>query len=127
MQNLGGEAFLFAQQAQQQVLGSNVLVRKSLRFFRGVGQYALALVAQGQVHGSRDLLPNRGVPFDLLPDRLHRSMGPKEPIGERLVFAQQAQQQVLRLDVRRTELAGFIAREEDHAPGLFRVPFKHKP
>ena len=49
----------------------------------------------------------------------------QETIGQRLVFAQQTQQQVLRLDVGRTELAGFIACEEDHAPGFFGVPFKH--
>src|SRR6266700_930746 len=28
-------------------------------------------------------------------------------------------------DVRRSELAGFVSREEDHAPGLFCVAFKH--
>jgi hypothetical protein len=52
-------------------------------------------------------------------------MGPKEPIGERFIFSQKSQQQVLRLYIRRTKLAGFVAREEDYAPGLFRVPFKH--
>jgi hypothetical protein len=53
-------------------------------------------------------------------------MGPKEPIGERFVLSQQAKQQVLRFDVWRTELTGFITREEDYAPGLFRVTFKHE-
>ncbi len=125
MQNLSREAFLFAKQAQQQMLCTDVLMRQPLGFLRRVGQNALALVAQGQVHGSRNLLPNSRVALDLLTDGFDRSMGPQEPIGERLVFAQQTQQQVLRLDVRRTELAGFIACEENYAPGLFRVPFKH--
>ena len=74
MQNLGGEALLFPQQPKQQVLGADVLVRQALRLFRGVGQYALTFVAQGQIHGSRDLLPHSGMPFDLFPDRLDRSM-----------------------------------------------------
>jgi hypothetical protein len=65
------------------------------------------------------------MPLDLFPDRLYRSMGPKEPIGKRLVLAQKPKQQVFRFDVRRTKLTGFVAREENYAPGLFRVPFKH--
>src|SRR5580704_15680660 len=102
-----------------------MLVRQPLRFLGGVRQHALALVTQGKVDRSRDLLSNRGMTLDLFPDRLDRSMGPKEPIGKRFVLAQEAKQQVLRLDVRRTKLAGFVAREENYAPGLFCVPFKH--
>src|SRR5690349_15445121 len=63
--------------------------------------------------------------FDLLSDRLDRGVRAQEPVGQRLVFAQQPEQQVLRLNVRRTELAGLVAREEDHSPGFFRVAFKH--
>ncbi len=125
MQNFSREALLFAQQPQQQVLGTDVLVREPLGFLGGIGQHTLALVAQGQVHGSGNLLPDGRMTLDLFPDGLDRSMRPKEPIGERLVFAQKPEQQVLRLDVRRTELTGFVAREEDYSPGLFRVPFKH--
>jgi hypothetical protein len=65
------------------------------------------------------------VTLDLFTNGFHRSVGPKEPIGERFIFAQQTQQQVLRFDVGRTELTGFVAREENYPPGLFRVPFKH--
>ena len=67
------------------------------------------------------------MPFNLLADRLDRGMRTQEAIGQRFVFAQQSQQQVLRLDVRRTELAGLVARKEDHAPCFLRVPFKHEP
>jgi hypothetical protein len=63
--------------------------------------------------------------LDLFADRLYRGMGPKKPIGKRLVLTQQTKQQVFRFDVRRTELAGLIACEENDAPGLFRVPFEH--
>ena len=125
VQNFRREALLFAQQAQQQVLGPDVLVREPLGFFRRVGEHTLTLIAQGQVDRSRDLLPNRSVALNLFPDRLDRRMGPKEPIGKRFVFAQKSQQQVLRFNIRRTELAGFVAREENYAPGLFRVAFKH--
>jgi hypothetical protein len=63
--------------------------------------------------------------FDLLPDRIDRRMLPEEAIGERLIFTQEAKQEVLRFNVRRAELRGFVAREEDHASGLFCVTFKH--
>jgi hypothetical protein len=65
------------------------------------------------------------VAFDLFPNGFDRRMLPEEPIGERLIFAQQAEQQVFGLDVRGAELARLVAREEDYASGLFCVPFKH--
>ena len=107
------------------MLGADVLVRKPFRFFGGIGQHPLAFVAQRQVHRGRDLLPDRGVPFDLLADGFHRGMRAQEAVGQGFVFAQQSQQQVLRLNIRRPELAGFIARKKDDAPCFFRIAFKH--
>src|SRR5205807_2463664 len=62
---------------------------------------------------------------DLLADGFHRGVRAQESVGQRFVFAQQSQQQVLGLDVRRTELAGFIARKKDYAPCLLRVALKN--
>src|SRR5689334_18670841 len=107
------------------MFGPDMLVRQALRFFGGIGQHALAFIAEGQVDRGGDLLPNGGMPFYLFPNGLDRSMRPKKTIGKRLILAQKPEQQVFRLDVRRTELTGFITREEYYAPGLFRVPFKH--
>src|SRR6516162_2539941 len=125
MQDLCRKAFLFAQQTQKQMLGSDVFVREALGLLGRVGQHALALIAQGQVHGGRYFLPNRGVRLDLLANRFDRSMRPQKPIRERFILAQEPKQQVLRLDVRRTKLTGFVTSEEDDPPGLFRVPFEH--
>ena len=75
MQNLGGKALFFAQQTQQQMLGANVLVGKAFGLFRGVGEHALAFVAQRQVHGGGNLLANGGVTFDLFSDGFDRSVG----------------------------------------------------
>ena len=91
VQNLGGEALLFAQQAQQQVLGADVLVVQALGFFGPISQDALALVAQRQVHGGGNLFANRGVAFDLLADGFDRRVRPQKPVGQRLIFPQQAQ------------------------------------
>ena len=125
MQDLGGEALLFAQQAQQQVLGADVLVVQALGFFGAIGQHALALVAQRQIHGGGNLFANRGVAFDLLADGFDRRVRPQKTVGQRLIFAQQTQQQMLGFDIRAAELAGLVAGEKDDPPGLFRITFKH--
>ena len=44
LQYLRGEAFLFAQQPQQQMFRANVLVAEPFGFFRRIGQHSLALV-----------------------------------------------------------------------------------
>ena len=127
MQNLSGKAFFFAQQSQKQVLGPNVLMRKTLGFFGGIRQHALAFVAQRKIDGSRDLLADRGVTFDLLPDRFDRGVGAQKAVGQGLIFAQQPEQQMFGLNIRRAKLAGLVPRKEDDAPGFLRVAFKHKP
>ena len=81
LQNLGGEALLFAQQAQQQMFGTDVLVAQALGFFGRIGQHPLALVRERQVDTGRNLLANRGVRLDLLADRLHRGVRAQEAIG----------------------------------------------
>src|ERR1044071_5822324 len=52
-------------------------------------------------------------------------MGTQEAIGQGLVFAQQTEQEVFGLNIRRAELAGFVACEKDDAPGFLRITFKH--
>src|SRR3984885_1088833 len=107
------------------MFGSDMPVRESLRFLGGIGQHALALIAQGQVHRGRDFFPNRGVTLNLLADGLNRGRRPPESIGQGVVFAQEPKQQVLGLYIRRPELACFVARKKDDAPGFLRVTFKH--
>src|SRR5207244_6300905 len=99
----------------------------SLSFFRAVRQHALALVAQRQVDGSGNLLANRGMSFDLFTNGLHGGLRPEKAVGQRLVFPQKTQQQVLGLDIRASELAGLIARKEYDPSGFLRVAFKHRP
>src|SRR5258708_7109561 len=117
MQDLGGETLLFTQQAEQQMLGPDVLVAQTLGFFRAIGQHALALMAEREIHRSGNLLSNGGVGFDLLPDGLNGGVRAQEPVGERLVLAQQSQQKMLGLNIGAAELAGLVAREEDDSTG----------
>ena len=127
MQNFGGKAFFFAEQSEQQMLGADVLVRKALGLFGGVGEHALAFVAQGKIDRGGNLFADGGVTFDLLADRFHRGMRAQKTIGQGLIFAQQAEQKMLGLNIRRAELAGLVPRKKDDAPGFLRIAFEHIP
>jgi hypothetical protein len=52
-------------------------------------------------------------------------MRAQEAIGEGLIFAHQAEQQMLGFDVRASVLTGFITRKKDYATSLFGIAFKH--
>src|SRR5580698_10576292 len=109
------------------MFGADVLVRKALSLFGRIGQHALALVAQRKIDRSGNLFTDGGVAFDLFADRFHRRVRAQKTVGQGLIFAQQSEQQVFSLYIRRTELAGLIPRKKDDAPGFLRVAFKHKP
>jgi hypothetical protein len=126
VQNLRREAFLLAQQAQQQMLRADVLVAQPLGFLRPVCQHALAFVAEGQVHAGGDLLADGGMSFDLLSNGLHGGMRTQKTVRQRLVLSKQAQEEMFGLDVRAAKLAGFIPREENYSARLLRVSLKHK-
>ena len=81
LQDLRGEALLFAQQAQQQMLCTDVFMAQALGFFRSIGQNALALVRKGQVDGGRNLFANCCMRFNLLANRLYLGMRTQYAIG----------------------------------------------
>src|ERR1700680_4674810 len=54
-------------------------------------------------------------------------MRAQKTIGQGLVFAEQSEQQVFGLNIGRPELAGFVPRKKDYAPGFLRVAFEHIP
>ena len=127
MQDLGREALLLAQQSEQQMLGADVLVGEPLGLFRRVGEHALALVAQRQVHRGGDLLADCRVRLNLLADRIDRRVRSQEPVGERLVLADQAEEEMLGFNVRTAELAGLVACEEYNPASFLGIAFKHNP
>src|SRR5215472_4295859 len=109
------------------MLGADVPVAQPFCLFSGISEDALAFVAQRKIDRRGNFLPDGSVPFNLLADGFDRSMRAQKTVGQSLVFAQQPQQQMLRLNVRRTELAGLVPREENYTPRLFCVPLKHVP
>src|SRR5215471_20273598 len=127
MQDFGGKALFFAQQAEQQMLGANVLMAQAFGFLGGIGQHALALITQREIDRRGNFLPDGRVSFNLLANGFDRSMGPQKSVGQRFVFTQQAEKQVFGLNIRRAELACLIACKKDYAPGFLCVPLEHVP
>src|SRR5277367_825148 len=107
------------------MLGTNVFVAQSFCFLGREIQYALALLAQRNFHRSRNALTHGDARLDLFPDGFDRAMRAQKTVGERLILAQQSEQQVLCLDVRAAILARLVPCEKDYAPSLFCIAFKH--
>ena len=125
-QDGGGDRALFAQDAEQQVLGADVAVQEAVGFFGGVLEHALGLAAEGDLDRGRHLLAEDRPPFDFLADALEGEVRALEDAaGQPLAFADQAQQEVLRLDGDAPELAGLVAREEENPTCPFCVAFEH--
>src|SRR6266851_4921776 len=119
------EALLFAQDAEEQMLGADVLVAEALRFFRRHIKDALALRAERHFDGGRDALANSDAAFDLFAYRFDRALLAQETVGQRLVLAHQAEQQMLGLDVRAAILAGFVPRKKYDASRFLCITFEH--
>src|SRR5712691_11115489 len=107
------------------MLGADVLVAQSLRFFRRHVKDALALRAQRHFDGSGDALADGDAGFDLLAYRFDRALLAQKTVGQRFVLAHQAEQQMLRLDVRAAILAGFVPRKKYDASRFLCITFEH--
>ena len=121
-----GDRPLLAQDAEQQVLGADVVVQQAVGFFGRKLQHALGFRAERDLDRGRDLLAEHRPAFDFLADVLERQVRAREdPAGEPFALANQAQQEVLGLDRDAAELTGLVAGEEENSPGPFGVPFEH--
>ena len=117
---------LFAQDAEQQMLGADVVVQQPIGFFGRELQHALGFRAERDLDRGGHLLAEHGPAFDFLADVFERQVRAREnPARQALAFANQAEQQVLGLDRNAAELAGFVAGEEENSSGPFGVPFEH--
>ncbi len=125
-QDPGRDAALLPHQAEQDVLGADVVVEHALGFFGGVAEHALALGGERDLDGGRHLLAPRRARLDLPADLVHREMTlAEETRSEPLALTQQPQQHVLGLDGSAAELACLVAGEEDHTPRSLRVALEH--
>ena len=117
---------LFAQDAEQQVLGADVVVQQPVGLFGRELQHALGFGAERDLDRGRDLLAEHRAAFDFLADVFEGQVRAREdPARQPLAFANQAEQQVLGLNRDAAELAGLVAGEEENPPRPFGVPFEH--
>ncbi len=117
---------LFAQDAEQQMLGADVVVQQPIGFFGGKLQHALGFRAERDLDRRRDLLAEHGAPFDLFSDVLQGQVRPGEnAAGQPLAFANEPEQQVLGLDGDAAQLARLVSGEEENATRSFGVAFEH--
>ena len=104
---------------------SDVLVRQALGFLGCIGEDSFALLRERQIDRGRNLFADGRAAFDLLSDGFDRAVGTEETVGQSLVLAQKAQQEVFGFNVGTSELAGFVSRKKDNASGLLGVSLKH--
>ena len=125
-ENRGGHRALLAQDAEQQVLGADVVVEQPVGLLGGELQHALRLGAERDLHRRGDLLAEDRAAFDFLADVFEREVrARKNAARQPFPFANQPEQQVLGLDRDAAELAGLVAGEEQHPSSPFGVPFEH--
>jgi hypothetical protein len=90
---------LLAQDAEQQVLGADVVVEQPVGLFGRELQDALGLGAERNLDRGRDLLAEDRAPFDFLADVFERQMRAREnAAGKAFAFPDEPEQQVLGLN-----------------------------
>ena len=73
-QDRRGDRALFAQDAEQQMLGADVVVEQTVGFFGGELEHALGFGAERDLDRRGHLLPEHRPPFDFLADVLERQV-----------------------------------------------------
>jgi len=125
-QNGGGDASLFAQNPEQQVLGSDVVVQQAIGFFGRAPKHTFRLGAEWNLDGGRHLLAEDRATLDFLADVFQGQMrARKNPARQPFAFSDQSKKEMLGLDRHAAELAGLIAGKEENPPRPFRIAFEH--
>ncbi len=124
-QHLRGDAFAFADQPEEDVLGADVVVAELERLAQRELEDLLGAGGEGDVAG-RSLA---AVADDLLDLRAHGLEGDAERLerlrGDALALVDQTEQDVLGTDVVVVEQARFFLRQDDHSAGSVGEAFEH--
>ena len=125
-QDGGGDAALFPEDPEQQVLGTDVIVKKSIRLFGRTAEDAFGFGAERDFDRRRNLLAEDRAPLDFLADVFQGQMrARKNPARQPFAFPDQSKKEMLGLDRHAAELAGLIAGKEEYSSRPFRVTFEH--
>src|SRR5438477_13177760 len=107
------------------MLGADVFVTETFRFFGRHVEDALALRAERHFNRRGDALADGDAGFNLFSYRFDRALLPQETVGQGLVLAHQAEQQMLGLDVRAAILTGFVSCKKYDASRFLCITFEH--
>ena len=115
LQDAGGDAIAFAQQAEQDVLGADVSVVERLRFLGGEREHLLHARSVGNVADHLLIGAGADLFLDFHADGLEVETHLLEDIHrDALAQLDQAEQQVLGADKIVVEPVGFLARQRQH-------------
>jgi hypothetical protein len=120
-----GDALVLADESEQDVLGSDVVVAEAQRLAQGELEDLLRARRERNLPGG-DLLAGADDPHDLRTDALDGDVEALQHArGQALLLAQQPEQDVLGADVVVLERARLLLRENDHLPGSFCKSLEH--
>ncbi len=124
-EHLRCDALALADEAEQDVLGADVVVAELKRLAQAQLEDLLRPRREGDVAGGR-LLALADDLLNLLADRLQRDAEALQSLGgDAFTLVDEAEQDVLRADVVVVEHARFLLRKHDHPAGTVGEPFKH--
>ena len=124
-EHLGGDALALADEAEEDVLGADVVVAELQRFAQRQLEHLLGAGREGDVARRRraaladDLLDLAANRFQADAERFHR-LG-----GDAFTFVDEAEQDVLGADVAVVQQACFLLRQHHHPTGPIGEAFKH--
>ena len=124
-QDARGDALVLADQAEQDVLGADVVVAERQRLAEGQLEDLLGPRRERDLAGG-DLLTGADDPHDLRADALDGDVkGLENAGGEALLLAEQPEQDVLGADVVVLESARLLLREDHDLPGSLCESLEH--
>src|SRR6185437_15654849 len=124
-QHLGGDAVAFPDQAEQDVLGSDVVVTELQRLTQRKLKYLLRTGGERDVPGRR-LLALADDLLDLLPHRLKADPERLERLGRNsFALMDEAEQDVLGANVVVVQHPGFFLRQDNNPPRPVGKPLEH--
>ena len=126
-EHAAGDGVLEPQEAQEEVLRSDVRVHQPLGFFLGELEGLFRLLAERDLDGRGELFARWVPPFELRLQEVHGDVRAGEQLARGfLSFFQEAQQDVLGPDDLAPLLTRFVARQEENAFGLFGEFLEHR-
>ena len=122
---LSGEAFLFAKQTEEEMVGADLFLAQEFAFRGAVSHGSPGFVTQRDVDGSGDFRVFITVVRDSGAKSFDPGVRTEQMVCQRLILAEQAEEEMFRFGSGAAELAGLIAGEEDSSPCRFAETLEH--